>query len=104
MLAGHRGTQIIYSAAAGRLGVSPYDVPSLGYEHCDAHLCRLRLSLDAALAGADEQAEVAPGSRCLRRSALSRAVSFTDLFTNGVLAGGFTVHHGLARCGRFDLG
>jgi len=54
---------------------------SLGYEHYDAHLCRLRLSLDVALAWADGYADVAPRPRCIRRSALSRVVSFTDPFT-----------------------
>ena len=65
----------------------------LGYEHYDAHLRRLRPSLDVALAWADEQAEGASGWRCLRRSALSRAVSFTDLFTNVVLADGIAGRH-----------
>src|SRR5215510_3304362 len=58
---------------------------SLGYEHYDAHLRRLGPSLDVELAWTDGQAEVALGPRCLRRSALSRAVPFTDSFTNAVL-------------------
>jgi hypothetical protein len=88
MLTSDGGAQKIYSAAAGRRSaphagaVSPHHLLPLGYEHYDAHLRRLSPSLDVALVWADEQAEVAPGSRCLRRSALSRAVSFTDLFTN----------------------
>jgi hypothetical protein len=61
--------------------VSIMHLLSLGYEHYDVHLRRLRPSLDVALAWADGQAAVAPGSRCLRRSTLSRVVSFTDPFT-----------------------
>ena len=51
---------------------------SLGFEHYDAHLRRLRLSLDVALAWADgrRQSHQARGV-----SALSRVVSFTDPFT-----------------------
>jgi hypothetical protein len=64
--------------------VSIMHLLSLGYEHYDVHLRRLRPSLDVGLAWPDGQAEVAPGPWCIRRSALSRAVSFTDPFTETV--------------------
>src|SRR5215467_15993361 len=58
---------------------------SVGYEHYDAHLRRLGPSLEVELAWTDGQIKVAPSPRRLRRSALSRAVSFTDPFTNALL-------------------
>jgi hypothetical protein len=63
------------------------------------HLLCLMPSLDVALARADGQAEIVPGLWCIRRSALSRAVSFTDPFTETCAGstGGFTGHRRFSR-------
>ena len=70
---------------ASVVGVRDHVRLSLGYEHYEAHLRRLGPSIDVELAWTEGQAEVAPGPRRLRRSALFRVVSFTDPFTNAVL-------------------
>jgi hypothetical protein len=88
MLTGGEGAQIIYSAAIGRQSaphagvVSPHFLLPLGYEPYDAHLCRPGLSPVTLLAWADCQPEVAPDPQRLCRLALSRGVSFTDLFAS----------------------
>jgi hypothetical protein len=55
---------------------------SLGYEQCDASLCRLGVSHIVPFTWADWQAEVASGSRRLRRPGPSRGVPFTNPFTS----------------------
>ena len=54
----------------------------LGYEPYDVCLCRLKLSLVAALTSADLRYEVFPGLLRLPRLSLSRRVSCTNACTN----------------------
>jgi hypothetical protein len=54
----------------------------LGYEPYDVRLCRLALSLVAALTSADGRRAFMPGLRCLPRLNLSRRVLCTNSCTN----------------------